>query len=272
MIKPTVLSLHDPNDIWPRLRREAIAIREREPALASYVHATIVSRESFSDALSRLLAEELASPSVNSLQLLETINQSHKADPSIVTAAQKDLLAIVARDPAATELSVPFLFFKGFHALQSYRAAHWLWQKDRHVMALYLQSQITKRFGVDIHPAARIGQGIMMDHATGIVIGETAVVEDSVSFLHNVTLGGTGKESGDRHPKIRTGVMLGAGAKVLGNIEVGAGARVAAGSVVLEAVPPHVTVAGVPAKVVGKAGCDKPAEEMDQTLSDDISK
>ena len=162
----------------------------------------------------------------------------------------------------------PFLFFKGFHALQAYRLAHWLWNEKRRHLALYLQTRVSDLFAVDIHPAARIGSGIMMDHATGIVIGETAVVEDNVSMLHAVTLGGTGKEAGDRHPKIRTGVLIGAGAKILGNIEIGKGARVAAGSVVLQNVPPCKTVAGVPAKVIGDSGCAEPAREMDQMLFD----
>lgn len=267
MSKPHIVSLdNQQNQIWSRLRSEAGDVQEREPVLAGYVHAVVVGRDNFADALGHVLAEELASKNMDALQLLEVIAEAHAADPAIVTAAQNDLLAILQRDPAAKSMIVPFLFFKGFHALQAYRIAHWLWQKDRQILALYLQSRIAKRFAVDIHPAAVIGQGVMMDHAHGIVIGETSVVEDNVSFLHNVTLGGTGKEGGDRHPKIRRGVMLGAGAKVLGNIEVGAGARVAAGSVVLENVPPCVTVAGVPAKVVGKAGCDNPAEMMDQTL------
>jgi serine O-acetyltransferase len=179
-------------------------------------------------------------------------------------AAQHDLLAIRERDPAAASLLVPFLFFKGFQALQAWRVAHHLWNTQRKTMAFYLQSLIARAYSVDIHPAARIGKGIMFDHAHGIVIGETAVIEDKVSMLHNVTLGGTGKESGDRHPKIRSGVMVGAGATILGNIDIGEGARIAAGSVVLEDVPPHMTVAGVPAKIVGKAGCARPAEEMDQ--------
>lgn len=259
------------DEVWPRLRKEALDARENEPALASYVHAVIVSRESFSDALGHLLAEELASEHMNALQIREIIGEAHKADPDIVISAQNDLLVIVERDPAARGLITPFLFFKGFQALQSYRVAHWLWSKKRETLASYIQSRIAKRFAVDIHPAAKVGHGIMMDHADGIVIGETAVVEDNVSILHDVTLGGTGKETGDRHPKIRTGVMLGAGAKILGNIEIGAGARVAAGSVVLENVPAHMTVAGVPAKVVGKAGCEKPAEEMDQMVCCDES-
>ncbi|MDP9128589.1 MAG: serine O-acetyltransferase, partial [Pseudomonadota bacterium] len=195
----------------------------------------------------------------------------YNADPAIVEAGQYDLIAITERDPAAKNILVPFLFFKGFRALQAYRVAHWLWRMERRTLASYFQSRISSCFVVDIHPAAVIGKGIMMDHAHGVVIGETAVVEDNVSFLHNVTLGGTGKEKGDRHPKIRSGVMIGAGAKILGNIEIGAGARVAAGSLVLKNVAPHVTVAGVPARIIGNAGCESPAQEMDQTLRDEGS-
>jgi serine O-acetyltransferase len=267
MTKPHSVSPHNQLDqIWARLRFESGDVQEREPALASYVHAVVVGRESFGDALGHLLAEELSSKHIDAMQLLEIITEVYASTPAVVIAAQNDLLAILERDPAATKAIVPFLFFKGFHALQSYRVAHWLWRNDRQILALYLQSRIAKRFAVDIHPAAVIGQGVMMDHANGIVIGETTVVEDNVSFLHSVTLGGTGKESGDRHPKIRHGVMIGAGAKILGNIEVGANSRIAAGSVVLKNVPPCVVVAGVPARVVGNAGCDNPADVMDQTL------
>jgi serine O-acetyltransferase len=250
--------------LWPLLRREASDIHGQEPSLASLLHAAIIGRNSFADALAHVLADELASKNMDAVQLLDILTQAYQHAPAIVIAAQHDLMAVTKRDPAATSTLIPFLFFKGFHALQSYRIAHWLWQQGRPMVALYLQSRIAKRFAVDIHPAAQIGQGIMMDHANGIVIGETSVVEDNVSFLHSVTLGGTGKDSGDRHPKIRKGVMIGAGAKILGNIEVGSGSRVAAGSVVLENVPPCVTVAGVPAKIIGKAGCDEPAEKMDQ--------
>jgi serine O-acetyltransferase len=160
------------------------------------------------------------------------------------------------------------LYFKGFHAIQTHRLAHWLWEKGRKDFALYLQSRSSAVFQTDINPAAHIGRGIFLDHATGLVVGETAVVEDDVSMLQDVTLGGTGKEDGDRHPKIRRGVLIGAGAKILGNIEVGECARIAAGSVVLKSVPPHMTVAGVPARVVGEAGCAEPARAMDQMLHD----
>jgi len=242
-----------------------------EPALARYGQAIIGGASSFAEALGNLLAEKLAGHELDASQIRELFAAGCKGEPKLIEASGADLAAIVARDPAAGGVLVPFLFFKGYHALQSWRLAHWLWVRNRRYLAFYLQNRISDLFAVDIHPAAHIGKGIMMDHATGVVIGETAVVEDNVSLLHAVTLGGTGKESGDRHPKIRSGVMIGAGAKILGNIEVGSGARVAAGSVVLQNVPPCVTVAGVPAKVVGSSGCDQPAQEMNQMLPDDYA-
>ena len=196
----------------------------------------------------------------------ELISDAMSADPGITNAVRADLNAVRERDPAAHHYSRPFLFFKGFHALQTYRVAHWLWRHDREALALFLQSRCTEVFGVDIHPAARIGNGIMIDHATGVVVGETAVIEDDVSMLHGVTLGGTGKHQGDRHPKVRRGVLIGAGAGILGNVEIGEGAKIGAGSVVLTDVPPHVTVAGVPAVIVGAADSDMPALAMNHRL------
>jgi serine O-acetyltransferase len=186
----------------------------------------------------------------------------------LTTILNHDLLAVADRDPACSRLIEPMLYFKGFHAIQTHRLAHWLWNTGRQDFALYLQSRSSEVFQTDIAPAARIGRGIFLDHATGLVVGMTAVIEDNVSMLQDVTLGGTGKERGDRHPKIRQGVLIGAGAKILGNIEVGQCARVAAGSVVLQPVPRNTTVAGVPAKVVGTAGCAEPARSMDQILSE----
>ena len=194
---------------------------------------------------------------------------AYETDPDLSQAARADLVAVNDRDPACSRYLQPILFFKGFQALQAYRVGHWLWKQGRKDMAYFVQMRISEAFGVDIHPAARLGRGIMIDHAHSIVIGETAVVGDNVSMLHSVTLGGTGKEDGDRHPKIGNGVMIGAGAKVLGNIRVGYCSRIAAGSVVLQDVPPCKTVAGVPARVVGEAGCDQPSVSMDQTLKPD---
>jgi serine O-acetyltransferase len=241
-----------PDILWPRLRAEAEALHAAEPALAAFVKNNILSADSLQGALGRILPEKLASAAVSATVIGEAF-----AAAQIEKAAQDDLIAIKKNDPAAHDLLTPVLFFKGFHALQSYRISHWLWQQERKHLALYLQNRISDLFGVDIHPAAKIGSGVMMDHATGIVIGETAVVEDDVLFWHGVTLGGTGKLGGDRHPKVRKGAWLGAGAAILGNIEIGADARVAAGSVVVEAVPAGVTVAGVPAKIVGKGEYDR---------------
>jgi serine O-acetyltransferase len=194
------------------------------------------------------------------------IDEAFLSDPNIIESAMMDILAVQERDPAVEDYSIPLLYLKGFHALQIHRVAHWLWKQKRIPLALYLQNRSSVIFGVDVHPAATIGKGIMFDHATGVVVGETAVIEDNVSILQGVTLGGTGKQSGDRHPKIRQGVMIGAGAKVLGNIEIGVGAKVGAGSVVLESVPAHTTVAGVPAKIVGKPSCDMPSFSMEQNI------
>jgi serine O-acetyltransferase len=196
----------------------------------------------------------------------DVIEEALDEDDSILTAAEIDILATYNRDPACEDLSTPFLYFKGFHALEAHRIANWLWRQERRTLARFFQNQISVTLGVDIHPAARIGSGIMLDHATGIVVGETAVIEDDVSILHSVTLGGSGKDCGDRHPKIRRGVLLSAGCKVIGNIEVGEGAKVGAGSVVLQDVPPHVTVAGVPAKIVGRPSGDSPALDMDASF------
>ena len=226
---------------------------------------------SFQAALSFRLASKMDHPMLPTMLMRDVIDEALQDQPSILEAAAADMTATYIRDPACVDLSTPYLFFKGFHALLAYRIANWLWHCDRHTLALFFQSQVSISLGVDIHPAARIGRRIMMDHATGVVIGETAVVEDDVSILHSVTLGGTGKESGDRHPKIRRGVLLGAGCKIIGNIEVGAGAKVGAGSVVLENVPPHVTVAGVPAVVVGHPIEEKPALGMDHSLRSDSS-
>ncbi len=252
--------------VWQAIRRETAEEVQREPVLASFLHATILNHDRLEQALSFHLAHKLDSPTASALLVREVIEQALAADPSIGEAIRCDLCAIRDRDSACDSLSVPFLYFKGFHALQAYRIAHWLWRQDREPLALFFQNRISCEFGVDIHPAARIGRGIMLDHATGVVIGETAVVGDNVSIMQSVTLGGTGKEHGDRHPKVGNGVLIGAGAKILGNIRVGEGAQVAAGSVVLDHVEAHTTVAGVPAKVVGRPSCAQPALEMDHKV------
>ena len=252
--------------LWEAMKNEAREKALHEPILGSYFHATILNHKSFQSALSFRIASRLDTPMLPTMMIRDVIEEALDDAPTILTAAEIDILATYARDPACDDVSTPFLFFKGFHALQAHRIANWLWHRDRQALARFFQNQISVTLGVDIHPAARIGSGIMLDHATGIVVGETAVIEDDVSILHSVTLGGSGKESGDRHPKIRRGVLLSAGCKVIGNIEVGEGAKVGAGSVVLHDVPPHVTVAGVPAQIVGRPGCASPSLEMDQSL------
>jgi serine O-acetyltransferase len=254
------------NAVWTSIREEALRDAEREPMLASFLHTVVLSHPRLEDALSFILSQKLGSPTVSALTLRDLVDAALRAEPAIATSVLADIQAVVSRDPACRGYSVPLLYFKGFHALQAYRIAHHYWTNDRMPLALYLQSRISEVFAVDIHPGARIGKGILFDHATSVVIGETAVVDDEFSMLHEVTLGGTGKEGGDRHPKIRRGVMIGAGAKVLGNIVIGEGAKIGAGSVVLNDVPPHCTVAGVPARQVGHPAHALPALEMDQSL------
>ena len=264
--EPKLNNIKKPGDLWPVMRDEAARKSAEEPILGSYFHATILNHKSFGDALSFRLASKLDNPMLPTMLIRDVIGEATSDDESILSTAELDMIATVARDPACEDLSTPFLFFKGFHALQAHRVAHWLWSHNRRTLAQFFQNQISVTLGVDIHPAARIGSGIMLDHATGIVIGETAVVEDDVSILHSVTLGGSGKVGGDRHPKIRKGVLLAAGCKIIGNIEIGRNARVGAGSVVLNDVPDNVTVAGVPAKVVGKIHDKVPAHDMDHNI------
>ena len=259
----------DRMDLWALIRSEAELLARQEPILGSFFHASILNHETFGRALSFHLASRLDSPTLPSLLIREVIEEALAENAHICRAAQIDIIAIQARDPACVHFSTPFLYYKGFHALEAYRIAHWLWQRGRQTLARFIQNQISATLGVDIHPAARIGCGIMLDHATGIVVGETAVIEDDVSMLHSVTLGGTGKTTGDRHPKIRRGVLLAAGCKIIGNIEVGEGAKVGAGSVVLNDVPPHVTVAGVPARIVGHLTSAAPAFDMDQSIEEE---
>jgi serine O-acetyltransferase len=252
--------------VWSRLREEAELVRAREPALAGLVQTTLLAHERLEEALSVRIAQKLGNADLSAMAIRKIFDDAHEADASMGEAARADIMAVFERDPACSRYIEPFLYFKGFHALEAHRVAHWLWTTGRKDLAWFLCNRASEQFGVDIHPAARLGRGIMMDHATGIVIGETAVVEDGVSMLHGVTLGGTGKEMEDRHPKIGRGVLIGAGAKVLGNIQVGHCAKIASGSVVLHPVPPCATVAGVPARVISiKEGC-APAAEMDQSF------
>jgi serine O-acetyltransferase len=258
---------YDP--IWSQVRREAEDVSASEPALAGFIYATILCQKRLEDAVCHRLAQ-LLQPSLDAGLLHKTFHEVLNAEPGLGDTFRADIMAVAKRDPACSRMIEPLLYFKGFHALETYRLAHLLWQAGRKDFALYLQSLSSRVFQVDIHPAAKIGKGILFDHATGIVIGETAVVGDNCSMLHGVTLGGTGNEHGDRHPKIGRGVMMGSGAKILGNITIGDCARVAAGSVVLRDVPPRRTVAGVPAREIGFAGCEEPALAMDQFfLGDD---
>lgn len=254
------------DSLWQTIRDETWREAESEPILASFLHATILNHDTLEAALSFHLAHKLDSATASALLVREVIEAALHGDAAIGEAIRCDIRAIKERDSACIGFSVPFLYFKGFHALEAYRVAHWLWQQGRESLALFFQNRISCEFGVDIHPAARIGRGVMMDHATGIVVGETAVIGNNVSIMQSVTLGGTGKEHGDRHPKVGDGVLLSAGAKVLGNIHIGEGAQVCAGSVVLKDVPPHTTVAGVPAKIVGKPSCAQPALEMNHRV------
>ncbi len=255
-----------PDPVWEMIRREAEEGAQREPLLASFLHALILNHKTLEDALSYHLASKLESATLPALSLRDLIDEAFAREPHIGECFRADIRAVCDRDPACNRYSNPLLYYKGFQALQAQRVAHFYWNRERFQLALFLQSRMSDVFAVDIHPAARLGKGILVDHATGVVIGETAVVEDNVSMLHEVTLGGTGKETGDRHPKIRRGVLIAAGAKILGNVEVGEGAKIGAGSVVLTNVPPHTTVAGVPAKPVGRTRVDEPALNMDQKL------
>lgn len=267
------LSLDSPimikESFWQRLQEDALGVVTSEPLLASYAHACILNHRNFEAALSFILSNKIADDVMPALAVREFFEDAYHSDASIVSSAIADCKAVFDRDPAVQSHLTVLIYFKGFQAIQVHRLAHYLWQQNRKDLALFIQSRNSEAFGVDIHPAAQIGKSVMFDHATGIVVGETTVIEDNVSILQSVTLGGTGKDAGDRHPKIRKGVMIGAGAKILGNIEVGVGSKVGAGSVVLDAVPPHVTVVGVPAKIVGRPCCTNPCETMEQNVLQD---
>ncbi len=259
-----VNALDKVDPVWARIRQEAEEVVRREPELATFIYSTVLHHDTLEAAVVHRVTERLHHSDVSAELIRQAYADALESEPAIGNLFRADIVATVDRDPAAHRLIEPLLYFKGFHAIQTHRLAHWLWGKGRKDFAYYLQSRSSVVFQCDINPAAPIGRGIFLDHATGLVVGETAVIEDDVSILHGVTLGGTGKEKEDRHPKIRRGVMLGAGAKVIGNIEIGHCARVAAGSVVLKPVPPNTTVAGVPAKIIGEAGCPEPARSMDQ--------
>lgn len=250
--------------LFARLRGEAEEILRREPELGGFLHAGVLAHDSVEGVIAHRVAQRLDRPEAPYSAIRHAFAEAFARDPDVREAVRADLLAVLDRDPACNRLIEPALYFKGFHAIQTHRLAHALWKSGRSDFALTLQSLSSQIFQTDIHPAARLGKGVFIDHATGVVIGSTAVIEDDVSMLHGVTLGGSGTTRGDRHPKVRRGVLIGAGAQLLGNIEIGACALIAAGSVVLESVPPHKTVAGVPARVVGDAGAAEPARAMDQ--------
>jgi serine O-acetyltransferase len=252
--------------VWETLRSEAARVIIEEPSLRHMMEDVMISRETPAAALGARLSRRLAREDMPRSAMEPLLTGVFEAHPHIVHSAMRDLVAMHERDPACFSLLEPLLFFKGFLALTTYRVSHQLWIDGRRWLALYLQSVGSEAFAVDIHPAAQIGCGILLDHATSFVVGETAIIEDDVSILHEVTLGGTGKDCGDRHPIIRSGVLIGAGAKILGRVEIGTGAKVGAGSVVLNDVPPHTTVAGVPAIIVGEASEQNPAREMNQKL------
>jgi serine O-acetyltransferase len=256
--------------VWRRVCDEAVEAIANEPLLGGLVHSSLLHHPTMERALAYRFSLKLASGEMSEQILRELADEAYEADPELGVAARADLMAVYDRDPACHRFIQPLLFFKGYKAVQAYRVGHWLWRTGRRDLAYFVQMRVSEVFGVDIHPAAQVGKGIMIDHAHSIVIGETAVVGDNVSMLHSVTLGGTGKEDGDRHPKIEDGVMIGAGAKILGNIRVGHCSRIAAGSVVLHDVPHNTTVAGVPARVVGVAGCDQPSQTMDQLLRGEL--
>ncbi|QDY68931.1 serine O-acetyltransferase [Qingshengfaniella alkalisoli] len=259
------LSSFDP--VWEQIKDEAAVAIADDPLLGGLIHSSVLHHSSIEGALAYRMSMKLASAEMSEQLLREIADQAYASSDELSKRARADLMAVFERDPACHRLIQPILFFKGYQAVQAYRVGHWLWNTGRRDLAYFFQMRISEQFGVDIHPAAKLGQGIMIDHAHSIVIGETAVVGDNVSMLHSVTLGGTGKEDGDRHPKIEDGVLIGAGAKVLGNITVGHCTRIAAGSVVLESIPACKTVAGVPARIVGEAGCAQPSVSMDHRLS-----
>lgn len=265
-MKDVHISHLDP--LWSRIKLDASLAIENDQTVTGLMQQAVLNHHSFDQAVASRIASRLARPLLDYDRLYAQLSSLLDLNPSLVQAMAADCLAVLDRDPACTRLIEPLLYFKGFHALQTHRFAHHLWHMGRKDFALYLQSCSSEVFQTDIHPQAQIGQGVFLDHATGLVVGSTAVIEDDVSILQGVTLGGTGKETGDRHPKIRKGVLIGAGAKILGNIEIGHCARVAAGSVVLNSVPHNMTVAGVPARVVGEAGCAEPARSMDQILAE----
>lgn len=262
----TLIAELQPAVLWQTIRTEALAQQKQEPLLDDFFQTAILEHSSLASAISMALAHKLQNDVVKANDLHSLFEKILLTTAPISEAIAADIVAIRQRDCACNHYYQALCFFKGFHALAAYRIMHQLWLQDHQALALHLQSRISAVLGVDIHPAARIGRGVMFDHATGIVVGETAVIGNNVSIMQGVTLGGTGKESGDRHPKIHDGVLISVGAAILGNINIGEGAQVAAGSVVLDAVPAHTLVAGVPAHIVGSAHGAQPALTMDHKI------
>lgn len=255
-------------ELWQQLKSEAEQVILQEPLLANYISACVLNHKSLQSALSFILANKLSDDVMPAATVRELFDKAFSESPKIIEDALCDIKAVFERDAAVSTHLAVIVYMKGFQAIQAHRLAHFLWLNNRKELALFMQSQNSEVFGVDIHPACKIGSGVMLDHATGIVIGETTIIEDNVSILQQVTLGGTGNEKGDRHPKIRSGVLIAAGATVLGNIEIGIGAKIGAGSVVLTDVEPHTTVVGIPAKTVGKPCTEMPSETMNQSFLD----
>ncbi len=264
-------ALRQVDPIWFEIRHEAEVIVNADPGMASFVHATVLNHDRLEDAVVHRIAQRLDNRVISAEIIRCAFREALAESQELGEIIRCDIAAVYDRDPACQRRIEPVLYFKGFHAIQTHRLAHSLWHSGRRDFALYLQSRSSEVFQTDIHPAVPVGRSIFLDHATGLVVGGTAVIEDNVSILQGVTLGGTGKQSGDRHPKVRHGVLIGAGAKILGNIEIGECSKIAAGSVVLKPVLPHSTVAGVPAKLVGTTGDLEPSRIMDQTLADDTS-
>jgi serine O-acetyltransferase len=264
----TVNVLDKVDPVWARIRREAEVVVRQEPELSSFIYSSVLHHDRLEQVVVHRIAERLDHPDVSGELIRQAYQGALDDTPALGDIFRADIVATYDRDPATNRFIEPVLYYKGFHAIQTHRLAHWLWGKGRKDFAYYLQSRASAAFNCDIHPAARIGRGIFLDHASGLVVGETAAIDDDVSILHDVTLGGTGNEAGDRHPKIGRGVMIGAGAKILGNIEVGHCARIASGSVVVKPVPHNKTVAGVPARVIGESGCAEPSRTMEQMFND----
>jgi serine O-acetyltransferase len=254
--------------LWQQIRAEGQQLVSGEPLLASFYHANLLHHTSLASAVAYLIASRIGDRDVPAMLLQQVCDEAYAMEPELIERAAADCLAHYDRDPACQHYSMPLLYFKGFHAVQAYRIAHWLWQQQRQALALFMQNRIASVFDVDIHPAARIGAGLMVDHGTGVVIGETAVLGDNISMLHSVTLGGCGTDPIRRHPLVHDGVLIASGAKLLGPIDIGTGAKIAAGSVVLNDVPAHATVAGVPARVVGKPSAISASFDMDQQLEE----